>query len=131
MKIKEQSMIDAVDRLGPSWSPTHPFFAGIWLTLLLAFFGAVLMLFQIGGRGADDPAELYAAATIGVLFSFGLALLSLLFVAVQSLRFPDERSNFAWFALGTIGSISVLAVAIFLFADELIGLFDVLPERWK
>ncbi|GGY53861.1 hypothetical protein [Parvularcula lutaonensis] len=81
MTIKEKPLINAVSNPERINLPANPVIAGMLAPLIVAAFAIVTMGFQVVGRGAVEPSELYgplrAAVYIGYLVTCcGYAYLS-------------------------------------------------------
>ena len=119
MRIKEQALISAVDRLGPSWSPSHPLLLGPWVVFLLSIFGAVLGLFQAAGRGGRTWLELYAPMQMGIYLSFFIAAVSFLIVLFEAARGEGEMETAFPFAVSGLVSMVVIALCDAVFGSSI------------
>ncbi len=122
MSIKEKPLIDAVEKLGPlpGFLFASMFAAGFFAIVMVAVFGVVFMLFQVGGRGFVDPLLLYETARVGAYFAvaFGAAILIGISINASHLakEEPEDARGRHMFVHGGF------AAAAFMIAADLLAL---------
>lgn len=126
MSIKEKPLINAASNMGPMWSPSSPFFAGVWSVLLVSIFAVVLVFFQLSGRGAVRWAELMPAIFFGLIIGYLLVAVTISILWMQQDAGEADRETVLPFTIGAFGAMGAMLLlgaffgeSIYLWAESL------------
>ncbi|MEM0929797.1 MAG: hypothetical protein AAGI89_10960 [Pseudomonadota bacterium] len=124
MTIKERPLINAVSKLGPIPTPSHPILSGIYTTAIAGLFGAVAFFFQAYGRGAvATAADFYSAVMVGSWIGF--AVVAVCYVALLLASRQEEAETTVPFVVA-----GLLSIVAFVACEVLLpAAFIVMMER--
>ncbi|NNU16884.1 hypothetical protein HK107_11200 [Parvularcula sp. ZS-1/3] len=127
MSIKEKPLINAASNMAPMWSPSSPFFAGVWSVLLVSICMIVTIFFQGAGRGAVTFSELLPATGVAIIVGFALIVGSIAMLWLRMLIGEDEARIVIPFTAGAFLAMGVAVVATGVLGADFVVWVEGLP----